>query len=226
VGDLLPRDIAPLIDHTLLKPDAALRAIEALCREAVEYAFASVCVNPCWVSTCAPLVRGSAVRVCTVAAFPLGASVSAVKVAEAGRAIADGAREIDMVMNIGALKSQQLSLVADDIEAVVTVCRRHDVLSKVILETTLLSEDEKIAACVIAQACRADYVKTSTGFAGGATVADVALMRAVVGDGMGVKASGGIRDRAAVAALVAAGASRIGTSRGVWMMQNDGPWAP
>ena len=117
-GDLLPRDIAPLIDHTLLKPDAALRAIEALCREAVEYAFASVCVNPCWVSTCPPLVRGSAVRVCTVVAFPLGASVPAVKVAEAGRAIADGAREIDMVMNIGALKSQQLSLVADDIEAV------------------------------------------------------------------------------------------------------------
>lgn len=226
VSDLPPSDIAPLIDHTLLKPDATLHAIELLCREAIEYAFASVCVNPYWVPTCEQLLRGSGVVVCTVAAFPLGASVSAVKVAEAERAIGDGAREIDMVMNVGALKSQQLSVVADDIEAVVSVCRRRRVLCKVILETTLLSGDETITACVIAQACGADYVKTSTGFAGGATVDDVTLMRAVVGDAMGVKASGGIRDRRAVSDLVAAGASRIGTSSGVWIMRNDSPWAP
>jgi deoxyribose-phosphate aldolase len=221
-ADMASVQIAGLIDHTLLKPDAALADVEALCREALEYRFASVCVNPYWVSTCESIVRGSGVAVCAVTAFPLGASVTGVKVAEAERAIADGAREIDMVMNIGALKSGRLACVADDIDAVVAACRRRGALSKMILETALLTGEEKVMACVLAQSCGADYVKTSTGFAaGGATVDDVTLMRQVVGKVLGVKASGGIRDRQTVNALVTAGASRIGTSRGVSIVRGE-----
>jgi deoxyribose-phosphate aldolase len=216
------QEIAGFIDHTLLRPDAALADVQGLCREALQFRFASVCVNPCWVSTCETLVRGSGVAVCAVTAFPFGASVTVVKVAEAERAIADGAREVDMVMNIGALKSGQLPHVADDIEAVTAVCRRRGVLSKIILETALLSDEEKVTACVLAQRCGADYVKTSTGFvAGGATIEDVMLMRQVVGHALGVKASGGIRDRQMVDAFVSAGASRIGTSRGVSIMRGE-----
>ncbi len=214
--------IAGLIDHTLLKPDATWIDVQTLCTEALEYGFASVCVNPYWVSTCESLVRGSRVAVCAVAAFPFGASVTAVKVAEAERAIDDGATEIDMVMNIGALKSQQWGAVADDIEAVTVVCRRRGASSKIVLETALLTDEEKVAACVLAQSCGADYVKTSTGFvAGSATIADVTLMRQVVGNVLGVKASGGIRDRQMVNAFIAAGASRIGTSRGVSIIRGE-----
>jgi len=215
-------DVAALIDHTLLKPEASESNIVALCREAVEYGFATVCVNPRWVSTCVTAVRGSAVTVCTVVGFPLGASVSDVKVVETQRAMSDGAREVDMVIDLGALKSGRLEQVARDVESVTTACRRAGVLSKVIIEAALLTDEEKIAACAIAKASGADYVKTSTGFGpGGATAADVALMRRVVGTGLGAKAAGGIRDLATVRAMIAAGATRIGTSAGVRIVQES-----
>jgi deoxyribose-phosphate aldolase len=211
-----PAGIAALIDHTLLKPDATRAQIEQLCREAAEFRFATVCVNPTWVSACAAALRGTAVPVCSVVGFPLGATTPDVKQYETRRALFDGAREIDMVINLGALKSGDLRLVERDIEAVVSVCREAGALSKVILETALLTDEEKTTACVLAKAAGADYVKTSTGFGpGGATAADVALMRRVVGAEMGVKASGGVRERADVDAMVAAGATRIGASAGV-----------
>jgi deoxyribose-phosphate aldolase len=211
-----PRDVAAFIDHTLLKADATRGQIERLCREAAEFHFASVCVNPTWVSLCATVLRGTAVPVCAVVGFPLGATTADVKQFETRRALFDGAREIDMVINIGALKSGDLRLVERDIEAVVSVCREAGALSKVILETALLTDEEKTTACVLAKAAGADYVKTSTGFGpGGATTGDVALMRRVVGAEMGVKASGGVRDRADVEAMIGAGATRIGASAGV-----------
>jgi deoxyribose-phosphate aldolase len=214
--------VAAMIDHTLLKPDATRSEIEALCREAAEYKFASVCVNPTWVSTCARLLHGSPVKVCTVIGFPLGATTSDTKHFETRRAIFDGAREIDMVINVGALKSGDLRLVERDIEAVTTPCREAGALSKVIIETALLTDDEKVTACTLARAASADFVKTSTGFAaGGATAADVALMRRVVGAEMGVKASGGVRDLEGVKAMVAAGATRIGASAGVRIVQES-----
>jgi deoxyribose-phosphate aldolase len=215
-----PASIAGLIDHTLLRPDATRQQVEDLCREAAQFRFATVCVNPTWVTLCARLLQASGVGVCSVVGFPLGATTADVKGYEARRAMFDGAREIDMVINIGALKSGDLALVERDIEAVTTPCRECRVLSKVIIETALLTEDEKVAACTLAQAAGADYVKTSTGFGpGGATVADVALMRRVVGAEMGVKAAGGVRDLAALRALVAAGATRIGASAGVKIAQ-------
>lgn len=211
-----PGSVAALIDHTLLRPDATRGEIEALCREAVEHGFATVCVNPTWVATCARLLAGTPVAVCSVVGFPLGASTADTKQYETRRAIFDGAREIDTVINIGALKSGDLQLVERDIQAVTGPCREAGALGKVIIETALLTDDEKIAACVLARAAGADYVKTSTGFAsGGATVADVALMRRVVGPGLGVKAAGGIRDLDSLNAMVAAGASRIGASASV-----------
>ena len=214
--------VATMIDHTLLKPDATRKDIEALCREAVEYGFASVCVNPTWVATCAQLVRGSGVRVCSVVGFPLGATTSDAKHYETRRAIFDGAREIDMVMNVGALKSGDLRLVERDIEGVTAPCREAGALSKVILETALLTDEEKTAASTLARAAGADFVKTSTGFGpGGATAADVALMRRAVGDQMGVKASGGVRDLEGLKAMVAAGATRIGASAGVRIVQES-----
>jgi len=214
--DLSRGEIAALIDHTLLKPEASESNIGALCREAVEYGFATVCVNPRWVTTCADAVRGSTVKVCTVVGFPLGASVSDIKVIEAQRAMSDGAREIDMVIDIGALKSGRLEQVARDVESVTAACRSAGVLSKVIIEAALLTAGEKVAACAVAKAAGADYVKSSTGFGpGGATAGDVALMRRVVGTGLGVKAAGGIRDLATVRAMIAAGATRIGTSAGI-----------
>src|SRR6476646_10014027 len=212
--------VAGMIDHTLLKPDATRQEIEKLCREAAQFHFATVCVNPAWVALCAQLLRGSGVGVCSVVGFPLGATTADVKHYETRRAIFAGAAEIDMVINIGALKSGDLGLVERDIAAVVGPCREAGVTSKVILEVALLNDDEKIAASTLAKAAGADYVKTSTGFGpGGATVADVALMRRVVGADMGVKAAGGVRDYEGLKAMVAAGATRVGASAGVKIVQ-------
>jgi len=215
-----PAGVASMIDHTLLKPDATRQDIEALCREAAQFRFATVCVNPTWVALCARLLAASGVGVCSVVGFPLGATTPDVKGYETRRAIFDGAREIDMVINIGALKSGDLRLVERDIESVTTPCRDCGALSKVIIEAALLTDDEKVTACTLAKAAGADYVKTSTGFGpGGATVADVALMRRVVGADMGVKAAGGVRDLEGLQALVAAGATRVGASAGVKIVQ-------
>jgi len=214
--------VAAMIDHTLLKPDASQREIEQLCREAADYRFATVCVNPTWVALCGRLLRGSGVAVTSVVGFPLGATTPDVKQYETRRAIFDGAREIDMVINIGALKSGDLHLVERDIEAVTSPCREAGATSKVIIEAALLTDEEKITACTLAKAAGAEYVKTSTGFAsGGATAADVALMRRVVGDQMGVKAAGGVRDLEGLKAMVAAGATRIGASAGVRIVQES-----
>jgi len=214
--------VAGYIDHTLLKPDASRQEIEKLCREAAEFKFATVCVNPAWVATCAGLLRGTPVGVCTVVGFPLGATTPDVKNYETRRVIFDGAREVDMVINIGALKSNDLRLVEKDIEAVTSACREAGVTSKVIIEAAYLTDDEKVAACTLSKAAGADFVKTSTGFGpGGATVADVALMRRVVGEEMGVKAAGGVRDLDGLKAMVAAGASRVGASAGVKIVQQS-----
>ena len=227
-------DVAALIDHTLLKPEATRGEIEQLCREAGEFRFATVCVNPTWVAVAASRLRSLGVGVCSVVGFPLGATTSDVKHYETRRAIFDGATEIDMVINIGALKSGDLRLVERDIEAVTSPCRDGGILSKVIIETALLSDEEKVTACTLARAAGADFVKTSTGFArAGATAADVALMRRVVGAEMGVKAAGGVRDFEGLRAMVAAGASRIGASAGVRIVREatggspgDGTTAP
>ncbi|HEU5257711.1 MAG TPA: deoxyribose-phosphate aldolase [Vicinamibacterales bacterium] len=217
-----PGGVASMIDHTLLKPDATRKDIEALCREAAEYRFASVCVNPTWVALCAGLLQIPGVKVCSVVGFPLGATTPDTKHYETRRAIFDGAREIDMVINVGALKSGELRVVERDIEAVTVPCREAGALSKVIIEAALLTDDEKITACTLAKAAGADYVKTSTGFGpGGATAADVALMRRVVGEEMGVKAAGGVRDLEGLKAMVAAGATRVGASAGVRIVQES-----
>ncbi|HEX5474305.1 MAG TPA: deoxyribose-phosphate aldolase [Vicinamibacterales bacterium] len=218
----VPDGIAAVIDHTLLKPDATTTDIERLCREAAEFHFATVCVNPTWVALCAARLRGTGVGVCSVVGFPLGATTADVKQYETRRAIFDGASEIDMVVNVGALKSGELRLVERDIDAVACACRDGGAVSKVIIEAALLTEDEKVTACTLAKAAGADFVKTSTGFGpGGATAADVALMRRVVGDGMGVKAAGGVRDLAGLQAMVAAGATRVGASAGVKIVQES-----
>ncbi|CAM5793761.1 deoxyribose-phosphate aldolase [Brevibacillus borstelensis] len=202
------------IDHTLLKPDATAAMIDKLCAEAREHDFASVCVNPYWVKRSAELLAGTDVKVCTVIGFPLGANSTAAKAAETRDAIANGATEVDMVLNIGALKSGDLEAVKQDVAAVKEAC--GDVLLKVILETGLLTEEEKVTACKLCVEAGADYVKTSTGFGpGGATVEDIALMRKTVGPEVGVKASGGVRDRAAAIAMIEAGATRIGASSGI-----------
>ena len=207
--------LARLIDHTLLKPDATREDIERLCREAAQFCFASVCVNPNWVPLCAQLLKGSGVKVCTVVGFPFGSHLPDVKAYEARRAVEQGAEEVDMVINIGALKSKDYALVEQDIRGVVQAVGR-DTVVKVILETSLLTREEKIMGSTLAKAAGADYVKTSTGFAGGgATVEDVRLMRETVGPEIGVKASGGIRTKQDVEAMVAAGATRIGASAGV-----------
>lgn len=215
------RAVAQMIDHTLLKPDAARAQIETLCTEARTYHFASVCVNPVYVSLCANLLReADDVAVCTVIGFPLGATLPAVKAFEAERAIAAGATEVDMVLQVGALKSGDHDLVRRDIAAVVDAAHTHGAICKVILETALLTDEEKSLACQIAQQAGADFVKTSTGFGpGGATVDDIALMRQTVGPVMGVKASGGVRSYADFTAMVEAGATRIGASAGVQIVQ-------
>ena len=220
--NLYPREIARRIDHTLLKPDATREQIETLCREAREHAFATVCINPTWVRLCADLLRGSETRVCTVAGFPLGATPPEVKAFEAGRVVEDGAAEVDMVMNVGALKSRDYRLVERDVARVVAACHPRGASVKVIIEAALLTDDEKVKACVLSRVAGADFVKTSTGFGpGGATAADVALMRRVVGPSMGVKAAGGVRDLKAAQAMLEAGADRIGASVGVKIIQES-----
>jgi deoxyribose-phosphate aldolase len=214
--------VAAMIDHTLLKPDATKQDIEQLCREAAEFHFATVCVNPTWVALCSSLLRGTGVGVCAVVGFPLGATTADAKHYETRRVIFDGAAEVDMVINIGALKSGDLQVVERDIAAVVGPCREAGVISKVIIEVALLTDEQKIAASTLAKAAGADFVKTSTGFAsGGATAADVALMRRVVGADMGVKAAGGVRDYEGLKAMVAAGATRVGASAGVKIVQES-----
>lgn len=215
-------DLASMIDHTLLKPEATLTDIEKLCAEARKYSFASVCINPSYVPLCAKLLRGTDVKVCTVIGFPLGATLTAVKAFETEHAIRDGAQEVDMVINVGMLKSGQYEYVENDIFAVVSTAKRYRVLTKVILETGLLTDEEKVKACILAKRAGADFVKTSTGFGkGGATVGDIALMRRVVGSAMGVKASGGVRTREDALAMVAHGADRIGASASVKIVSTE-----
>jgi deoxyribose-phosphate aldolase len=211
-----PDQVAGVIDHTLLRPDATGRDIDKVCDEAAQYGFVTVCLNATWVAHARRRLADAPVGVCSVVGFPFGATTPDVKQYEARRALADGASEIDMVINVGALKSGDRPLVQCDIEAVVQACRRDHALSKVIIETALLTDDEKRIACSLAKVAGADFVKTSTGFGpGGATVADVALMREVVGSQIGVKAAGGIRDYNAFKAMAEAGASRIGASAGI-----------
>lgn len=220
VEELTAAQIAQYIDHTLLKPEATPAQIEQLCAEAREYGFIAVCVNPCYVRLAVQQLRGSPVRVASVVGFPLGASLPQVKAYEAEQAILDGATEIDMVINIGALKAGDDRLVQEDIAAVVKAAHRSGAICKVIIETAYLTDAEKERACRLAQAAGADFVKTSTGFGpGGATVEDVALMRRVIGPQMGLKAAGGIRTLAQAKAMIAAGATRLGTSAGVRIME-------
>src|SRR6266545_2300576 len=219
---VIPQDlnIAKMIDHTLLKPDATQQEIAQLCFEARKYGFASVCVNPTWVNLCAQLLQGSQVKVCTVIGFPLGATSSESKAFETETAIRQGATEIDMVINIGALKARDLEAVAKDIRGVVNTAHPRGAIVKVIIETVLLNDEEKTIACLLSKEAGADFVKTSTGFAGGgATVNDVLLMRRAVGPEMGVKASGGVRTFEDAASMIKAGATRIGASAGVKIIQ-------
>jgi deoxyribose-phosphate aldolase len=217
------RPIASFIDHTLLKPEATQAQIAQLCEEAREYGFAAVCVNPTNVKLAAKLLKNSSVAVCTVVGFPLGATLPEVKAYEAQQAINHGATEIDMVINIGALKSEDHELVEQDIAAVTHTCHDNGAICKVIIEAALLTAEEKVTACQLAKKVDADYVKTSTGFGpGGATVEDVALMRRVVGSSMGIKAAGGIRALETAREMIEAGATRIGTSSGVKIVQEAG----
>ena len=219
---IIPQDtsLAKMIDHTLLKPDATQDQIAQLCFEARKYGFASVCINPTWVELCAKLLAGSDVKVCTVIGFPLGATPPEVKAYETQVAMDKGATEIDMVINIGALKARDLELVAKDIRGVVQTAHAGGAIVKVIIEAILLTDEEKTIACLLSKEAGADYVKTSTGFAsGGATANDVALMRRVVGPDMGVKAAGGVRTFEDAENMIKAGATRIGASAGVKILQ-------
>ena len=219
-GKVSAADIAARIDHTLLKPTATSDQVRELCKEAREYQFASVCVNPSMVALAADLLRGSSVKVCTVVGFPLGATTTFTKVAETKEAVANGADEIDMVINIGALKNGEDHIVEEDMAEVVRACSGK--LSKAIFETALLSDEEVIRACRMAKRAGLDYVKTSTGFGpGGATVHHVALMRKTVGRSMGVKASGGVRDIEGVQQMIEAGATRIGASASVKIVRGE-----
>ena len=218
------RNIARLIDHTILKPGATRAEVKQVCLEALQYEFASVCVNSFWIPLVARELRGSNVKVCTVAGFPLGAGSTAAKVAEALGAIADGATEVDMVINLGALLGDEHLVVESDILAVVKASHDNAAIVKVIIETALLDRDLKILACQLARNAGADFVKTSTGFAkSGATVEDIRLMRATVGPSMGVKASGGIRTLDDLRAMVAAGATRVGASSSVKIIEATSP---
>jgi len=218
----VPTNLAQYIDHTVLKPDVAPEKIDTLCDEAMQYHFAAVCLNPVWVQRAARRVRGSGVKVASVVGFPLGANVPEIKAMEARRAIRDGAREIDMVINVGALKGGDRDLVQRDIAGVSDACREVGAINKVIIEACYLTDEEKVVACRLAQLARADFVKTSTGFGpGGATVFDVALMRETVGLKMGVKAAGGIHDANDARAMITAGANRIGASAGIRIVSGD-----
>ncbi|MBX0358768.1 deoxyribose-phosphate aldolase [Halobacillus sp. Nhm2S1] len=217
----MEQNLAKMIDHTQLKPDTPKDKITQICEEAKENNFASVCVNPHWVSYCAELLDGTDVKVCTVIGFPLGATTKETKAFETKQAIEKGATEVDMVINIGELKSGNKELVQQDIEAVVREAEGKAIV-KVIIETSLLSEDEKVAACELAKAAGADFVKTSTGFSGGgATVEDISLMRKTVGPDLGVKASGGVRDYEGAKAMIEAGATRIGASSGIAIVNGE-----
>lgn len=213
--------LSKYIDHTLLKPQATKEQILALCEEAKKYDFKSVCVNPFWVATAKEALAGSDVLVCTVIGFPLGANTSEVKAFETKEAIAQGAGEVDMVINVGALKANDLQTVKEDIQAVVNEAKGK-ATSKVIIETCLLTDEEKVTACELSKEAGADFVKTSTGFStGGATVEDIALMRKTVGPDMGVKASGGVRSYEDAMAMIEAGATRLGASSGVAIVTNQ-----
>lgn len=215
-------DVAKYIDHTLLKPESTAQQITQLCQEAKQYQFASVCVNPGYVKLCSDLLAGSGIKVCSVIGFPLGATTPKVKAFEAENAIKDGASEVDMVLNIGALKGRDLELAARDIIAVVNVAHAANALVKVIIETALLTYEEKIIACLLCKEAKADFVKTSTGFStGGATVEDIHLMNRIVGTKMGVKASGGIRSYETFKEMIESGATRIGATVGVKIMQES-----
>ncbi|HXE76068.1 MAG TPA: deoxyribose-phosphate aldolase [Candidatus Xenobia bacterium] len=223
----MPADIAALIDHTLLRPEATRADILKLCEEAARFGFASVCINPTWVSVAAAALRGSRVKVCTVVGFPLGATLPSVKVLETEEVVKLGAQEVDMVINVGALKSGDDDRVCQDIRGVVEACRRGGAITKVILECALLTDEEKVRASCLAQAAGADFVKTSTGFGpGGATAHDVELMRLAVGPEMGVKAAGGIRSYEDLKKMVKAGATRIGASASVKILQEASGAAP
>jgi deoxyribose-phosphate aldolase len=209
------QQLAGIIDHTLLKADATEAEIDKLCNEAIKYKFASVCVNPSWVKRCADVLNDSEVKVCTVIGFPLGSSTTSVKVFEAEDAIKNGAREVDMVINIGKLKDKDFEYVKSDIMAVVNISNNR-AITKVIIETCLLTDDEKITACKLAKEVGADFVKTSTGFSkAGATAKDIKLMREIVGENMGVKASGGIRTKEDALIMIESGATRIGASASI-----------
>ncbi len=226
---VIPQDLrlAGMIDHTLLKPDATPDQIAQLCFEARKHGFASVCINPAWVKLCAQLLEGSPVKVCTVIGFPLGATAPEVKAFECQNALEHGATEIDMVINIGALKARDLELVAKDIRGVVLAAHARGIIVKVIIEAVLLTDEEKTIACLLSKEAGADFVKTSTGFAsGGATVHDVELMRKAVGPEMGVKAAGGVRTFEDAENMIKAGATRIGASAGVKIIQGPGAEKP
>ncbi|MDP3149652.1 MAG: deoxyribose-phosphate aldolase [Ignavibacteria bacterium] len=211
-----------MIDHTMLKPDATTDEITQLCAEAKQYHFASVCINPGFVPLCSSLLKGTDVKVCTVIGFPLGATTTEVKRLEAEQAIANGATEIDMVINVGQLKSGNYDYVLNDVNKVVLAAKAHRNVCKVILETALLTDEEKVKACLICKKAGADFVKTSTGFSkGGATVGDIALMRKIVGSAIGVKASGGIRSKEDAEAMIASGADRIGASASVKIVMGE-----
>ena len=213
-------EIAQWIDHTLLKPEATVPQVNKICQEALEYNFASVCVNPSFVPFVAGMLQGSKVETCTVIGFPLGATLPTVKMAETLTVISMGATEVDMVINIGALKAEAYGQVLNDIQIVVEAAHNQRAIVKVIIETALLTKNEKIIACLLCQEAGADFVKTSTGFStAGATLPDVELMRGVVGVKMGVKAAGGIRNLSDAQAMITAGASRLGTSAGVAIMK-------
>lgn len=214
--ELFDRNIARMIDHTLLKPDATPEDIKKLCEEAKKYNFASVCINPCYVALCRKLLSGTTVKVCTVIGFPLGANTTSLKRTEAEKALEDGAQEIDMVINVGMLKQGEYDYVFNDINQVVLAAKKFNAVTKVIIETALLTDDEKIKACLISKKAKADFVKTSTGFStGGATAGDVALMKYVVGSAVGVKASGGVRTIEDAESMIKSGADRIGASASV-----------
>jgi deoxyribose-phosphate aldolase len=221
-GSEVPSDLAEFIDHTLLRPDASPDDIDTLCDEAMEFGFAAVCINPSWVARAKKRLRTSGITVASVVGFPLGANTPEIKAMEARRALRDGAREIDMVINIGALKGGDHDLVRRDIAGVSDACREVGALNKVIIEAAYLTDEEKVVACRLAVAGRAHYVKTSTGFGpGGATVFDVALMREVVGAKVGVKAAGGIHTADEVREMITAGATRIGASAGVRIVSGE-----
>lgn len=222
VQELSDNNVAALIDHTILKPEALSSEVTQLCKEAKEYSFASVCVNPGQVKLASTELKDSEVKVCTVVGFPLGATTTETKKFETEQTIANGAQEVDMVINVGKLKERKYDIVANDIKQVVFSCQNAYVLSKVILETCLLTDEEKIKACLICKEAGADFVKTSTGFSkSGATAEDIALMRYIVGSELGVKASGGVRTRKEAETMIACGANRIGASASIKIVKNE-----